>query len=200
MEVTWWNLSVFAFSSRAVFPSSLKFPLAMMGVSLTSKAQICHPTSVPIAIQWHRGLKARALTGDPASIYGAGFLTSLKSKTLTFLSFPPVTMKLPLGETVNVLMTPYTLMLKNGSVLFQMLSSAHPTDAKSELLEELGINLTLPAQPLCWFSRVCLHTPLTFQSFMSLSAPEDRMYLVSLEMAQERISLVCPPSTKYWVV
>jgi hypothetical protein len=116
IEVTWWNLSALVFfdcfSSRLFFPYSLKFPSAITGVSLASKSQICHPTSVPIAIQWHLGLKARQLTEDPASWLGAGFSTSLKSKTLTFLSFPPVTTKFPLGETVIALMLPsWTLML-----------------------------------------------------------------------------------------
>jgi len=110
IEVTWWNLSALVFldcfSSLVFFPSSLKLPSPMTGVSLASKSQICHPTSVPMAIQWHLGLNARVLTEDPASWLGAGFSTSLKSKTLTFLSFPPVTMKFPLGETVMALMLP----------------------------------------------------------------------------------------------
>jgi hypothetical protein len=39
-----------------------------------------------------------------------------------------------------------------------------------------------------------------FHSLISRSAPEERMYMPSLEMAQERISLVWPSSVKRWVV
>jgi len=173
----------------------------MTGVSLASKSQICHPTSVPMAIQWHLGLKARQLTDDPASWLGAGFSTSLKSKTLTFLSFPPVTMKFPLGETVMALMLPsctlmLSLMLKVW--LFQILRyPSHPMDAKycppTEVFDEVGINLTFETQSLWLYSlTVCLQLPLTFQSLISLSDPDDRMYLPSEEIAQERTYLLCP--------
>ena len=213
IDVTWWNLSILiffdCFSSRFFFPSILKLPSPMTGESLASKSQIWYPTSVPMAIQWHLGLKARQLTEAPASWLGAGFSTSEKSKTLTFLSFPPVTMKFPLGETVTALMElsctlMLSLMLKVW--LFQILRyPSHPMEAKywppTEVLVEVGMNLTLETQSLWLCSlTVCLQLPLTFQSLISLSAPEERIYLPSLEMAHERISLVWPSSVNLWVV
>ena len=63
------------------------------------------------------------------------------------------------------------------------------------------MNLTLETQSLwlCSFT-VCLQLPLTFQSLIYLSAPEDKMYLPSAEMAHDKISLVCPFSTNLLVV
>lgn len=63
------------------------------------------------------------------------------------------------------------------------------------------MNLTLETQSL-WLNSftVCLQLPLTFQSLMSRSEPDERMYLPSEEMAQERTSLVCPSSVNLWVV
>ncbi len=216
IEVTWWNLSVLifldCFSSTVFFPSNLNWPSPMTESDscFDSKSQICHPFSVPTAIQWHLGLKARQFTGAPASWTGAGFSTSEKSKTLTFLSFPPVTMKFPLGETVTALMLPswalkLSLMLKVW--LFQILRyPSHPIEEKYcppglEVLDEVGMNLTLETQSLWLYSlTVCLQSPLTFQSLIYLSAPEDKMYLPSAEMAQDKISLVCPFSTNLLVV
>jgi hypothetical protein len=65
------------------------------------------------------------------------------------------------------------------------------------VLEEVGMNLTLETQSLWLYSlTVCLQWPLTFQSLISRSDPEERMYLPSEEIAQERTSLVWPSSEK----
>jgi hypothetical protein len=74
--------------------------------SLASKSQTLTPFSVAMATQDVLGLKERLVTMAPASNSAKGLLQSLKSQTLTFLSLPPVTMKVPLGEVVMALMLP----------------------------------------------------------------------------------------------
>ena len=156
-EVTEWCLVGFNFleldSAWTTF-SSLNSPSAMMGKSLDWKSQTYHPTSVPMAIQWHLGLKAKAVMEALVSWTGCGFSTSLKSKTLTFRSLPPVTMKFPLGETAKALILALwalkeSLMLKVW--LFQTFRyPSHPTEAKywpaTVLLLPVGIYLTLETQ------------------------------------------------------
>jgi hypothetical protein len=64
------------------------------------------PFSVPIATHEDLGLNAKLETTDPASNSATELEQSLKSQTLTFLSFPPVTIKLPFGEVVTALIFP----------------------------------------------------------------------------------------------
>jgi len=47
--------------------ANLNSPSATTGVSFDSKSHTTHLFSVPIAIQWHFGLKATQVTGDGAS-------------------------------------------------------------------------------------------------------------------------------------
>ncbi len=156
IDVTAWYLFglIFFVPSAWTTFSYWNSPSAMTGESFDWKSQTYHPSSVPIAIQWHLGLKANAVMEALVSWVGSGFSTSLKSKTLTFKSFPPVTMKFPLGEIAKALMLASwtfneSLMLKVW--LFQTLRyPSHPTEAKywpaTLLLLPVGIYLTLETQ------------------------------------------------------
>lgn len=167
------------------------------------------PVSVPTAIQADLGLKAKAVTLDPASNSAWAFSQLLKSQTLTLLSFPPVTMKVPLGEVVKALMFP-SWALKESLISkdceFQILSlPSHPVEAKKELaklpLETfLPRKETLETQSEWLFSgaEVNLQAPLTFQSLTTLSDPLEMICLLSEEKAHERTSLLWP--TNLWVV
>lgn len=70
-ELTEWNLGAFCL---VCFPSvfcwtfsSLNYPSATTGESFDSKSQTSHPSSVPMAIHLHLGLKAKAVIDPFAS-------------------------------------------------------------------------------------------------------------------------------------